>query len=217
MKGSAIFIVLSGFIAIAGSTTLTGWAQSGSPSDRDQSSSAKASGPQPEVSSGKAHDSSFVIGNNDVLAVSVWKEPELTKTLPVRADGKITLPLVGEVQAAGRTPLQLEGDITTKLRNFINTPEVSVLVQQVNSMNFNILGEVTKPGSYSVSIAPTVMDAIAAAGGFRDFAKKSGVYVLRKGPDGQQIRLNFNYKEFVKGKNPEQNVKLQPNDSVIVP
>jgi polysaccharide export outer membrane protein len=92
-----------------------------------------------------------------------------------------------------------------------------VLVQEVNSKKFNILGEVVKPGPYSVAVAPTVVDAIAAAGGFRDFAKKSGVYILRTGADGRQVRLNFNYKEFVKGKNPEQNIKLEANDTVIVP
>jgi polysaccharide export outer membrane protein len=212
MERSKMHRVLSVLIAIVVSATLTGNTQSAPRNNGDEAASSPSDG-----QAKKAHDSSFIIGNDDVLAISVWKEPELSKTIPVRSDGKISLPLVGEMQAAGRTPLQLEGDITAKLRSFINTPEVSVLVQQVNSMKFNILGEVAKPGSYSVSAAPTVMDAIAAAGGFRDFAKKSGVYVLRKGPDGHQIKLNFNYKDFVKGKNPEQNVKLEPNDSVIVP
>jgi polysaccharide biosynthesis/export protein len=193
-------------------------AQSGSQSDQSASTAATVSESQPpEGASIKAHDASFIIGNSDVLAISVWKEPDLTKTVPVRSDGKISLPLVGEMQAAGRTPMQLEGEITDKLKSFITSPVVSVLVQQVNSKKFNILGEVVKPGSYSISVAPTVIDAIATAGGFRDFAKKTGVYILRKGPDGREMRLSFNYKEFVKGKNPEQNVRLEPNDSIIVP
>lgn len=168
-------------------------------------------------SAGKMHDDSFVIGNEDVLAVSVWKEPELTKSVPVRSDGKITLPLVGDVQAAGKTPLQLEQDLASKLQNFITSPSVTVSVEKVNSRKFNILGEVGRPGSFPLTASMTVMDAIATAGGFKDFAKKTGVYILRKAPDGSQTRLNFNYKEFIKGKNPSQNVKLEPNDTVIVP
>lgn len=169
------------------------------------------------TSTNKAHDDSFVIGNDDVLAISVWKESELTKSVPVRSDGKISLPLVGEIQAAGRTPLQLENEISGKLKNFITTPEVTVIVEKVNSRKYNVLGEVSKPGSYLLTTSTTVMDAIAAAGGFRDFAKKSGVYILRKGPDGKEAHLKFNYKDFVKGKGSAQNIKLEPNDTIIVP
>ena len=166
---------------------------------------------------GKPHDASYTIGNDDVLAISVWKEPDLTKSIPVRSDGKISLPLVGEIQATGQTPLQLEQQIEAKLKDFITTPEVTVIVEQVNSKKFNILGEVGKPGSYSLALAPTIMDAIAVAGGFRDFAKKTGVYILRRGPDGNETKIPFNYKDFIKGKNPSQNVKIEPNDTIIVP
>ena len=167
--------------------------------------------------SSKAHDEKYVIGNDDVLNISVWKEPDLTKAVPVRSDGKISLPLVGELQATGKTPLQLENDITEKLKNFITAPEVNVIVQQVNSRKFNVLGEVSHPGSFALTASTTVMDAIAIAGGFRDFAKKSGVYILRKGPDGKETRLNFNYKSFIKGKNSDQNIRIEPNDTIIVP
>jgi polysaccharide biosynthesis/export protein len=165
----------------------------------------------------KAHDEKYVIGNDDVLSISVWKEPDLTKAVPVRSDGKISLPLVGELQATGKTPLQLEGDITGKLKNFITAPEVNVIVQQVNSRKFNVLGEVSKPGSFPLTASTTIMDAIAIAGGFRDFAKKTGVYVLRKGANGSESRLNFNYKSFIKGKNSDQNIRIEPNDTIIVP
>jgi len=165
----------------------------------------------------KAHDEKYVIGNDDVLNISVWKEPDLTKAVPVRSDGKISLPLVGEMQATGKTPLQLERDITEKLKSFITAPEVNVIVQQVNSRKFNVMGEVAKPGSYSLTASTTIMDAIAIAGGFRDFAKKSGVYILRKGADGKESRINFNYKSFIKGKNSDQNVRIEPNDTIIVP
>jgi polysaccharide biosynthesis/export protein len=179
-------------------------------------SPGSSSVPEDNGSSKNARDS-YVIGNDDLLAISVWKETELTKSVPVRSDGKISLPLVGEIQAAGRTPAQLEKEITDKLRNFITTPEVTVVVEKVNSRKYNVLGEVAKPGSYPLTIETTIMDAIAAAGGFRDFAKKSGVYVLRKGANGQEAHLKFNYKEFVKGKNTAQNVKVEPNDTIIVP
>ena len=165
----------------------------------------------------KPHDDRFVIGNDDVLAISVWNEPNLTKSIPVRSDGKISLPLVGEMQASGKTPLQLERDVTEKLKGFITAPEVNVIVEKVNSRKFNILGEVLKPGSYPLTASTTIMDGIAIAGGFRDFAKKSGVYILRKTGDGQESRLKFNYKDFIKGKDIAQNIKLEPDDTVIVP
>src|SRR6202022_21275 len=110
---------------------------------------------------GKPHDNSFVIGNDDRLTINVWNEPEASRSVPVRSDGRISLPLAGELQAAGRTPLQLEQDIATKLRNYIAEPEVTVMVQQINSEKFNILGQVAKPGSYSLTHAVTVLDAIA--------------------------------------------------------
>ena len=165
--------------------------------------------------SGKQHDDSYVIGNGDVLAINVWKDADLSRTIPVRSDGKISLPLMGEVQAAGRTPVQLEHDITEKLRSYITAPEVAVMVEQVNSKKFSILGQVVKPGSYTLAVATMITDAIATAGGFRDFAKEKHVYVLRQNPDGSQSRIDFNYKDFIKGK--EKNIKLQPNDTVIVP
>jgi polysaccharide export outer membrane protein len=165
----------------------------------------------------KAHDDSFVIGNDDVLAINVWKEPDVSKSVPVRSDGKISLPLVGEVQAAGRTPLKLELEIAAKLKNYIAEPEVTVIVQQINSQKFNILGMVSHPGSFPISNSATVLDAIALAGGFRDFAKQKAIYVLRQNADGTQTRLPFNYKEVVKGKNTAQNIKLQPRDTIVVP
>ena len=165
----------------------------------------------------KGHDNIYVIGNDDVLAINVWKEPDVSRSVPVRSDGKISLPLAGEIQAAGKTPLNLEQDIAAKLKNYIGEPEVTVIVQQSNSQKFNILGQVTRPGTYPIVNSATVLDAIALAGGFRDFAKQKAIYVLRQNADGTQARLPFNYKDVVKGKNPEQNVKLQPRDTIVVP
>jgi polysaccharide biosynthesis/export protein len=196
-----------------------GQAQTTSAADSNSQSPSPASS-QSQAANGrgvKAHDDTYVIGNDDHLAISVWKEPDLTRSIPVRSDGKISLPLVGEIQAAGRTPLQLEMDLSNRLRNYITVPEVTVIVEQINSKKYNILGQVGKPGTYSLTLSTTIMDAIGAAGGFKDFAKSKGVYVLRQNPDGTQSRLNFNYKDFIKGKNLAQNIKLQPQDIIIVP
>jgi polysaccharide biosynthesis/export protein len=127
------------------------------------------------------------------------------------------LPLVGEVQATGRTPLQLEQEIAQQLKSYVAEPEVTVIVQQINSQKFNILGMVNRPGSYAITNSATVLDAIALAGGFRDFAKQKSIYILRQNSDGTQARLPFNYKEVVKGQSAAQNIKLQPRDTIIIP
>jgi polysaccharide biosynthesis/export protein len=165
----------------------------------------------------KPHDDSFIIGNDDVLSISVWKEPDLSRSIPVRSDGRISLPLLGDVQAAGLTPLKLEEDIANKLQPYIASPEVAVMVQQINSQKFNILGKVVKPGSYPLTNSATVLDAIALAGGCRDFAKQGSIYILRQNPNGGESRLPFNYKDVIKGKNTTQNVRLQPHDTIVVP
>jgi polysaccharide biosynthesis/export protein len=189
------------------------WAQAGSAT---AAAAPSANSAQSASAAPKPHDDSFVIGNDDVLAINVWKEPDISRSIPVRSDGKISLPLVGEVQAAGVTPLKLEKDIADKLKNYISEPEVTVIVQQINSQKFNILGQVLRPGTYVIANSPTVLDALALAGGFRDFAKKKSIYVLRQGPGGES-RIPFNYKDVSQGKNMAQNIKLQPGDTIIVP
>ena len=214
MSHARVFVVT---MSIFASTALM--AQSGSEPSTPTAGSPAATQPAQnvEASAAKAHDNSFVIGNDDVLAINVWKEPDVSRSIPVRSDGKISLPLVGEVQATGRTPLKLEEEIAARLKNYIAEPEVTVIVQQINSQKFNILGMVNKPGSYVINNSATVLDAIALAGGFRDFAKQKSIYILRQDADGSQTRLPFNYKEVVKGKNSGQNVKLQPRDTIVVP
>jgi polysaccharide export outer membrane protein len=208
-----------GLFLVVLSSSLLGQVPAPSQANRGLSTSAVAvlSGESVTSSGNKPHDDSFVIGNDDVLAINVWKEPDISRSIQVRSDGNISLPLVGEVQAAGRTPVQLKQDITAKLQNYIAKPEVTVMVEQINSKKFNILGQVAKPGSYSLTLAPTVMDAIAIAGGPRDFAKQKAVYILRQNPSGGQSRIVFNYKDFIKGKNLHQNIKLEPHDTVVVP
>ena len=195
-------------------TLVSGWcfAQAGSES-KPGTTPPTASAP----AASQPHNDSFVIGNEDVLAINVWKEPDISRSIPVRSDGKISLPLVGEVQAAGQTPLKLEQEIAGKLKNYIADPEVTVMIQQINSQKFNILGEVTRPGTYPLTNSATVLDAIALAGGFRDFAKRKSIYVLRQNPDGTKSRLPFNYKNVIKGTDSDQNVKLQPGDTIVIP
>jgi polysaccharide export outer membrane protein len=159
----------------------------------------------------------YVIGADDILAINVWKEPDLSRTLPVRPDGKITLPLLGDVQAAGKTPTKLQQELHDSLAVFVAVPEVAVIVQEVKSLKFNIVGQVAKPGSYSLSESMTVLDAIAQAGGLGIYAKGNGIYVLRLRADGSSVQLPFRYGQVVKGKNLSQNVKLQPRDTIVVP
>ncbi|MGA7573640.1 MAG: polysaccharide biosynthesis/export family protein [Terriglobales bacterium] len=162
-------------------------------------------------------DNSYLIGANDILAVSVWKEPDISRSVPVRSDGKISLPLAGELQAAGQTPRQLEQEITKRLQNYISEPEVTVMVTDSKSQKVNILGMVSRPGAYLLTGSTTVLDAIAMAGGFKDFAKQKAIYVLRTAPDGSEKRMPFNYKDVIKGKNADENIHLLAGDTVVVP
>lgn len=197
------------------------WAQTpaaNQPSAQSPDSTATAPVAQPTMASAnKPHDDSFIIGNDDVLGISVWKEPELSKSIPVRSDGRISMPLLGDVQAAGLTPLKLEQDIATKLQPYIAVPEVAVIVEQINSQKFNILGRVMRPGTYPLTNSATILDAIALAGGCRDFAKQGSIYILRRNPDGSETRIPFNYKAVIKGKKVAQNIRLQPHDTIVVP
>jgi polysaccharide export outer membrane protein len=169
----------------------------------------------PDPSATQPHD--YVIGLDDLLVINVWKEPEISRSVPVRPDGKISLPLIGDLRASGRTVVQLQDDIKQQLLTYVSNPTVTVIVQEAKSQKFNILGEVEHPGCYVLSRSLTVLDAIAIAGGFRDFAKTGKIYVLRINADGSHTRLAFNYKEVIKGRNLSQNVDLEARDTVVVP
>lgn len=162
-------------------------------------------------------DDEFVIGVGDILAINVWKEQEISKVVPVRSDGRISLPLIGEIVASERTPRQLEAELSKRLKDYVADPEVTVVVQEIRSQKFNVLGMVAHPGSFPLTKPMTVVDAIATAGGFRDFAKQKDIYVLRRDANGKETRLSFNYKDVIKGLHSEQNVELQINDTVVVP
>jgi len=159
----------------------------------------------------------YLIGPDDILAINVWKEPEISRTLPVRPDGNISLPLVGDLKASGHTPTQLQKAIKEQLVEYLSNPEVTVLVQEAKSHKFNIIGEVAKPGSYVMAGPMTVLDAIATAGGLREFARTTKIYVLRVTTDGSRVRIPFNYKQVLKGNDLRADVQLQPHDTIVIP
>jgi polysaccharide biosynthesis/export protein len=160
-------------------------------------------------------NASYIIGPDDQLHVSVWKEPDLTNTMPVRADGMISLPLLNDVQAAGLTPMQLAASIGDKLKKYITDPHVTVEVTQMNSQRIYVMGEVTHPGAMNRTPDMTVLQALASAG-FTQFANTKGIYVLRT-ESGKQSKLPVNYKKLVKGEDMQQNYVLKPGDTIVVP
>jgi polysaccharide export outer membrane protein len=161
-------------------------------------------------------DNSYKIGPQDVLRIDVWKEPEISRSVPVRPDGKISLPLLNDVQAAGLTATQLADIITDGLKKFINNPQVTVGVSEINSRRVYVTGEVTRPGAFPLLPNMTVLQALTSAGGFTQFARIKSIYVLRTA-DGKQAKHSFNYKDVVNGKKPEDNIELQPGDTIVVP
>jgi polysaccharide export outer membrane protein len=158
----------------------------------------------------------FVLGPEDVLSIIVWHEPELTENkVIVRPDGKIGLPLLNDVQAAGLTPKHLQENITEAFKTFVTDPQVSVLVQEIHSQVVFIIGAVKSPGAYPIGGPTTVMELLGRAGGLVEFAKSDEIQIVRK-ENGKPRRLIFNYKQFVEGKNYQQNVRLRSGDMVIV-
>jgi polysaccharide export outer membrane protein len=163
-----------------------------------------------------ATDPAYKIGPQDVLRIDVWREDQLTRTVPVRPDGKITLPLLNDVQAAGLTPMELAAAIRDELKNYINNPQVSVSVNEVNSRRIYVTGEVVRAGAFSLLPQMTVLQALSSSGGFTQFARIKSIYVLRL-VNGQKTKLPFNYKAAIKAKNAEQDIELQPRDVIVVP
>jgi polysaccharide export outer membrane protein len=157
----------------------------------------------------------YIIGSEDTLQVTVWKEPTLSGTFPVRPDGMISLVLVGDLPAAGRTPMQLGDDITLKLKKYVQEPSVSVVVLAVNSQRIYLMGEVGHVGPVALAAGMSPLQAIAAAGGLSPFANSKKIYILRN-VAGKQQKIPFNYKQALKGDD-TQGVKLQPGDTIVVP
>lgn len=163
-----------------------------------------------------AADPGYRIGPEDVLQIDVWKETDLSASAPVRADGKISIPLLNDVQAAGLTPIELSSRLRDQLRKFVIDPKITVSVTQMNSRKAYVMGTVNRQGIVRLLSDLTVLQAISAAGGLAPFANSKKIYVLRS-ENGEQQRLPFNYNAVIKGKHPEQNVVLKPGDTVVVP
>jgi len=161
-------------------------------------------------------DPSYSIAPEDVLTIDVWKEPEISRTVPVRRDGKISLPLLDDVQAAGLTPTQLSSEIVEKLQASVLHPQVTVIVAQMSSQRIYILGQVNRGGAYPLVPEMKAMQALSIAGGFTPFANVKKIYVMRT-ENGEDKIFRINYKELVSGRNPEQNIHLKAGDTIVVP
>jgi polysaccharide export outer membrane protein len=169
---------------------------------------------QPVLSA--TQDPSYIIGPEDVITISVWKEADVSGTVPVRPDGKISLPLLNDVQAAGLTPMQLAAQITEKLKQFVAQPQVTVTVNSINSRRIYIVGQVGRAGAFPLVPEMTVLQAISSAGGISEFADSRKIYVLRN-ENGKPTKYFFNYKEVLRGENSQQNIALRPGDTIVVP
>jgi len=184
------------------------------PANTARSESASNAKPAETVQASNAPPD-YVIGSDDMLHIYVWKEPDLSETLPVRPDGKISMPLLNDIMAAGLTPLQLGDQITEKLKKYVTDPRVTVVVTGMNSRRVFVTGEVVHTGPMNLLPHMTVLQALSQAG-FTQFANPKAIYLLRT-ENGKQVKVPFNYKDVVKGNHPEQNIELKPGDTIVVP
>lgn len=171
--------------------------------------------PQPAASVSPV-DANYKIGPQDVLRIDVWKEPDISRIIPVRPDGKISVPLLNDVQASGLTAMELAASLRDGLSKYLTNPQVTVTVNEINSRRVYITGEVLHPGTFPLLPDMTVLQAVSGAGGFTQFAKLKNIYVLRT-EAGKQVKHPFNYKEVVKGNLAEQNILLLPGDVIVIP
>ncbi len=190
-------------------------AQESSNKKQDPTTVARASVPEQKARP-VTEDPNYVIGPQDVLDISVWKEPDISRMVPVRPDGKISLPLLHDVQASGLTPKQLGLLVTESLKKYLTDPQVTVIVTAINSRRIYILGEVTRPGAYPLLPDMSILQALSSAGGFTQFANTKRIYVLRN-ENGKQTKYYFNYKQVVAGVRNQQNIALQSGDTIVVP
>lgn len=158
----------------------------------------------------------YIIGEQDTLNITVWKEKEISGSVVVRPDGKITVPLVGEISVVGMTPAQLQILLADKLKPFVTIPQVTVAVVDIRSRKVYLIGHAAREGPFMINSSTTVLQVIAEAGGLRDFAKRKKIYILRQ-QGNEQVRFSFNYDDVIKGKNTGQNILLQPGDTIVVP
>jgi polysaccharide biosynthesis/export protein len=205
-------LVLLGFFAVV----LKAQNSANGPSGRDRQNANNAASDSPSVNTQVKLQPGYTIGSGDILSINVWRETEISQKLVVRPDGMITLPLIGDVPAAGQTPEQLAAAITKKLEAILTSPQVSVIVAEVHSKYYSVIGEVAKPGEYPLTRPTTVLDAISEAGGFKDFAKIGKIYVLHL-QNGKRIRVPVRYNQIVKGKGSDTDYELSSGDAIVVP
>jgi polysaccharide export outer membrane protein len=218
VKCNSVRLAVTAAILTAGYLTAAGQTQAPAPRPNESKApspaapSPAASGKTPEGSAAAVDPNKYLIGPEDVIYIRVWREPDFTLPAAVRPDGKITMPLIGDVQAADQTPAQLTKTLTELLGKYLNNPDVNVIVNEVRSKKYYIDGEVGRSGSYLLVTPTTILEALSNAGGFRDFANTKKIRILRKGNI-----LHFNYKEVSGGKKLEQNILVEPGDHIIVP
>jgi polysaccharide export outer membrane protein len=186
------------------------------PSPSEPAPPASAAATPPPMPAGVTLPADYVIGPDDMLAIVFWREKDMSSDVQVRSDGKITLPLLNDIQAAGLTPDQLREEVTKAANKFVEEPTVTIIVKAMNSRKVFVTGQVLKPGQFVLVAPTTVMQLIAMAGGLQEYADKSNIVVLRTEGD-QQVAHRFNYEDIMKRKNLKQNIVLKPGDTVIVP
>jgi polysaccharide biosynthesis/export protein len=214
MKSWLNLAVVMSLVSSSVSARAQGQTQKDIKSDSAKVLTAGSVNPQPMKAA--TEDPNYSIAPEDVLTIDVWKEPEISRTVPVRRDGKISLPLLNDLQAAGLTPTQLGAEIVEKLRATIVHPQVTVIVAQMSSLRIYILGQVTRGGAYPLVPDMTVMQALSIAGGFTPYANVKKIYVMRKENGADKI-YPVNYKEVISGRKAEQNIHLNPGDTIVVP
>ena len=179
-------------------------------------SSSNADTPLPVEKREQVDPNAYIIGEQDALVITVWKEKEISGGVVVRPDGKITVPLVGEIKVVGMTPMHLQSVLMEKLKPFVTVPQVSVAVTEIRSRKIYLIGHAAREGPFPINSTTSVLQIIAQAGGLKDFAKRKKIYILRQhGTD--QTRFDFNYDQVIKGQHIEQNILLEPGDTIVVP
>jgi polysaccharide export outer membrane protein len=204
-------------VIVAGSGLLAGLPAAAQTAASGSSSAAvsPAASP-PSIPVGVTAPADYIIGPEDQLSIVFWRDKDLSSDVVVRPDGKISLPLLNDVQAGGLTPEQLRHSVTEEAKRYVEDPTASVVVRQINSRRVFITGEVEKPGTYPLAGSTTVLQLLATAGGVREYAAKDKIVILRR-ENGREVAYKFNYKQVIQQKNPAQNIELKPGDTVVVP
>ena len=216
-RGCTILLAVVGMATLSVSALPQGQNPQDAPPQTTQTASAKPAAARPEgVNPSPKAGKDYVIGADDVLDVSVWKEQELTRTLQVRPDGKISMPLLGDVQAAGLTPGQLAQSVSEKLKKYLTAPQVTVILTQINSQRVYVIGEVTRPGAYPVLPGMTILQAISSAGGLTQFANGKKIFLMRE-ENHAQTKHPFSYKDVLDGRKAEENLAVKAGDTIVVP